>query len=609
MGTPPFRVRAVYDYASPHDDDLSFPNGQVITVTDEEDVDWYFGEYLGSDGSKHQGLFPRNFVEKYEPETPPRPSRSTRPKKEPEHAPDPQEPAEPDTLGTGQEDAVTSPLQKPVTEEPPVTKVSNIPEDQPDSQLPVRGSSVSNTSSTNKHTTKPSTSTFSKPKPHPAEDQPAVGSFRDRIAAFNKPAAPPVAPTKPSGLSQSGGLGFVKKPFVAPPPSKNSYVPPPREPPPQKVYRREEDVSLPTSSDPVDTGLPNPSHPPPVAAAFADSEDQPKPTSLKERIALLQKQQMEQAARHVETAQKKEKPRRPPKKRTDSSQTGGTIESTADGQDLERSNEGDTGGDPPVQSGHEVQSRTRSSTRRRVSKDATPAISPTVPSRETFSDGNEADQSGAGDTEDGDDVSTGRDDNGERPRTKMPALPQRGPNVSQEQPEATAKENSGDKEEEGEDEDEDEDEEDMDPEVKRRLEIRERMAKMSGGMGMAGMFGPPGGAPILSSRKQKASGSSTKENALSENPTGHDSITSRNTRMMALPGLQRVQSPEQESIPQEVSKEEVTTPTSITQGRQPEEMPDFEDLKEETIPISRRSEERSVPPQSQGSRGLLYQCD
>ncbi|KAL9103827.1 MAG: hypothetical protein Q9187_008964, partial [Circinaria calcarea] len=484
MGAPPFRVKAVYDYASPHDDDLSFPNGQVITVTDEEDADWYCGEYVGSDGSKHQGLFPRNFVERYEPETPPRPSRSTRPKKELEHAPDLKEPAEHETSEKAHvEDAITSPLQKSLVDEPSIAKVSNLPVDQSDSQPQVRGSGGSDMTSSYKAPAKPANPTFSKPKPPPVEDQPAVGSFRDRIAAFNKPAAPPVAPTKPSGLSQSGGLGFIKKPFVAPPPSKNAYVPPPREPPPQKVFRREEEMSSPTSNDPVDTGLSSPLPPPPAAAADVDTEDPPKPTSLKERIALLQKQQMEQAARHAETAQKKEKPRRPPKKRTDSSQTAGNLESTADGQDSETPNHGDTGVDLPVQPSHEVHSRTRSSTRRRKSKDATPATSPTVQSQEIFTDGNDADQSGAGDTEDGDDISIGKDDTGERPRTKLPALPQRGPNTPQKPPEEADKEDRDTDEEEVEEEEEDEEEgenEDMDPEVKRRLEIRDRMAKMSG---------------------------------------------------------------------------------------------------------------------------------
>ncbi|KAJ4313893.1 assembly of actin patch protein, partial [Neodidymelliopsis sp. IMI 364377] len=58
-----YKVKAVYDYASPHDDDLSFSTGQIITVTEEEDADWYVGEYTDDAGTTHDGLFPRNFVE------------------------------------------------------------------------------------------------------------------------------------------------------------------------------------------------------------------------------------------------------------------------------------------------------------------------------------------------------------------------------------------------------------------------------------------------------------------------------------------------------------------------------------------------------------------
>ncbi|KFY15231.1 hypothetical protein V491_05733, partial [Pseudogymnoascus sp. VKM F-3775] len=43
MPAPPFKVKAVYEYTSPHEDDLHFPNGQIITVTEEEDDDWYSG--------------------------------------------------------------------------------------------------------------------------------------------------------------------------------------------------------------------------------------------------------------------------------------------------------------------------------------------------------------------------------------------------------------------------------------------------------------------------------------------------------------------------------------------------------------------------------------
>ena len=152
----------------------------------------------------------------------------------------------------------------------------------------------------------------SKPPLPAAGEKPSGGSFKDRIAAFNKPAAPPIVPFNPNGSASSAG--FIKKPFVAPPPSKNAYIPQPREQP-QKIYRREEDPEI--------TDRLNHDHPavdrPLVSAEPTDepAEDQPKPTSLKERIALLQKQQLEQVARHGEAVQKKEKPKKPPKKRAE----------------------------------------------------------------------------------------------------------------------------------------------------------------------------------------------------------------------------------------------------------------------------------------------------
>ena len=81
-----FRVKALYEYTSPHEDDLTFDAGQVITVTEEEDEDWYGGEYTDANGAKQEGIFPRNFVEKIEPTAPPRPARA-RPKKDSAEAP------------------------------------------------------------------------------------------------------------------------------------------------------------------------------------------------------------------------------------------------------------------------------------------------------------------------------------------------------------------------------------------------------------------------------------------------------------------------------------------------------------------------------------------
>ncbi len=76
MPSVPFKVKAVFEYKSEEADDLSFPNGQVITVTDDDDEDWYTGEYANASGDKVEGIFPRNFVEKYEPAIPSRPTRT-----------------------------------------------------------------------------------------------------------------------------------------------------------------------------------------------------------------------------------------------------------------------------------------------------------------------------------------------------------------------------------------------------------------------------------------------------------------------------------------------------------------------------------------------------
>lgn len=55
---PPFQVKALYEYKSDFEDDLTFPAGQIITITEIEDDLWYSGEYDGN-----AGMFPKNFVE------------------------------------------------------------------------------------------------------------------------------------------------------------------------------------------------------------------------------------------------------------------------------------------------------------------------------------------------------------------------------------------------------------------------------------------------------------------------------------------------------------------------------------------------------------------
>jgi hypothetical protein len=564
----PFRVKALFEYSSPHEDDLNFHVGQVITVTDEEDPDWYGGEYHDDDGSKHEGIFPRNFVEKFEPTAPPRPTR-TRTKKESEA---PQQPA------AVAEVAAPPPPPPAQEEDKPPAPVQSIPGDEPEveeADAPLHKNPVAEKPApiaSPPQTTKPvfesapTAPTASvappqpaaaassqpppkpKPGPPPVSEKPTSNSFRDRIAAFNKPAAPPVAPFKPSGLGSGSGSGFIKKPFVAPPPSRHAYVPPaPRDVAPAKVYRREEDPEIKDREAETLEQAERAGLVPSENAQEGEDEDQPKPTSLKERIALLQKQQMEQAQRHAEAAGKKEKPKRPVKKRTESSAEGATEydEATAAAiapTPLERRPTEDTASARTSMDEPQL-TKVQSLPRRKSSKG---------PAADLVHDGNEADMSGAGDTTEGHDDTTEREDNNQElkrrlsrgptvpipgvapaaPPTAVPAAPVPAPAGRRDDDERDDAELNAEQDEE---EEEEEDEEE-DPEVRRKEELRARMAKMSGGMGFHGMFGAPmppmGGAPP---KKKKSKPEPT--------PADEDETdtTSRAAppvpTMMALPGM------------------------------------------------------------------------
>jgi hypothetical protein len=336
-------------------------------------------------------------------------------------------------------------------------------------------------------------------------------SFKDRIAAFNKAAAPPITPFKPSGLS-SGGAGFVKKPFVAPPPSRNAYIPPPTQAPVAKIYRRDEDPEV---KEQEAEAIENAGKAGLVPTASTNegeaAEDQPKPMSLKERLALLQKQQMETAARHAEAAAKKEKPKRPPKKRLDS-QDAVEGETTERAEETSRTSTDEA--HPP---------RLAHPPRRKSSRGAEP------------NDGNEADMSGAGETTEGQEDLTEKDDSDGR-----------GKHVA-----TLSKQEDSDREDEEDEEEEEED--DIDPEIRRREELRARMAKMSGGMGMPGMamplFGAP--APMLPKKKKAAPEKRVEEAEEPASPTAR-------APPVPLPGLMRPPPPPEpkQAEPEEVQEEE-----------------------------------------------------
>jgi hypothetical protein len=98
------------------------------------------------------------------------------------------------------------------------------------------------------------------------------------------------------------------------------------------------------------------------------------------------------------------------------------------------------------------------------------------------------------------------------------------------------------------DEEEEEGEEyDIDPEVRRKEELRARMAKMSGGMGMHRMFGPSGGMPMLGPAALKKKKSTPIEKRLVE-----EEMTSPRAPpvpMIPLPGLSQVRSPQVGWVP------------------------------------------------------------
>ncbi len=567
-----FKVKAVYEYKSAEPDDLKFPNGQIITVTAEEDDDWYSGEYVSSAGEKLEGIFPKNFVEKYEPEIPLRPSRPARPKKDAEPAA-----AAASTPAPADETPVPAVVEEPVREAEIAPNFSakdgasesTVP---PATTKPAQAPVQRSVSSANPKSPPPPKPATSKPPPPQVAEKPDVGSFKDRMAMFNKVAAVPVTPFKP-GAQGSGG--FVRKPFVAPPPSKNAYVPPPRDIPPPKAYRREDDPTMPAehAAEPVPTTNQAADPEAPV------DEEQLKPTSLKERIALLQKQQMEQA-RRAEGGVKKEKPKKPAKRQAEPEESMEASDAVPR-PSLDRVASNDTVGKKSVDFADDESGPLRGPSNRQPSGHHAMATPP-QPSRELVSDTNDADDSGAGDTEEAQETSTEE----ERPNPRL--LPVGSPPSAYPRAEAQSTQDEADKEEADDGADEDEEEEDVDPEVKRRMEIRERMAKMSGGMGMMGMFGPPGGMPSAgASRKPKPSGDG--DRYVSSGYEQDDTTTrAPPVPIMALPGMSRTKSPEAE---EEMDSDTEDGPSRATprNAMEPEE-PQL------PAPPKRSSTDRAAPP-------------
>jgi len=488
---PPFKVRAIFDYESAHDDDLSFMAGETITVTSVEDADWYYGEYTEkATGVKKQGIFPMNFVERLAVEVPARPSRTRNP-------PEPEPVIITEASAVRPLSPVPGPVPQPIVVQPPPAAVApTYKQEEPPAPKPqpVIGSPPV------PKPVKPSSPEPVKqkpPPPPPAEKSASVASsFRDRIAAFNKQAEAqaPVKPAAPWG-APGPKASFVKKPFVAPPPSKNAYIPPivSHVPKPRRDEDAPRDVAEPTSPTPV-----------------AEEEPPVKIGSLKDRIAALKHMQLDPAGKP------KPKPPKPKSRPEGESSAIGLTPAAEQAQAAPTLPEGEgdglenVGKEPVAVRNVELEDaiQTKDIINPEQSAISARAKKSVEMRRAAAGVGDEGAES-AGDA----DVSSSGGHDIEVPRPKAPA--RKAARHGQEKGDDGDDEGANDGPPESPDEEEaerEQGEEEIDPEVARRLAIRERMMKMSGGMGMHGMVfgGPPGmgGMPKKKAPESRAPGES-----------------------------------------------------------------------------------------------------
>lgn len=464
MPSPPFSVKADYAYESEEPDDLTFPEGQLIKVESIEDEDWYYGSYVTPSGEKKSGIFPQNFVHTVStagrnPPKPPSAVATSEPQIEttPEPVPAPEPESDPEPKPESPKQTFAAPVPQSPIAAPSAPSQQEAPKPAPPTSVPAPASQQQpiRRSSTLESSSEPSQSTQSQG----GEDQPKPmkkkNAFADRIAAFNASATPLV----PFG-QQPKQESFVKKPFIAAP--SNSYVP--HLPP-----------SIPSS---VPTTAKSPP-PPPENIVHRDDpdseEEKAKPSvSLKDRIKLLQQQQLEEQARMESLAAKKKHKTKP--HHTDESQPGSAEPAPSGG--LEQTN---TGGS--FQSNPDLQQQAHG------------AVPPPIPSQSPIVEEESVPQ-------------------GSIPIRRQSTLESVASRDSQafvddsnEHNIPQAQEKTQEQIQEAEEEDEEEEEDDeIDEEEAKRIALRERMAKISGGMGMIGMMGGfggfPGAMPPASSKKK-----------------------------------------------------------------------------------------------------------
>ncbi|KAG0640619.1 hypothetical protein HOY80DRAFT_1041379 [Tuber brumale] len=583
---PPFKVKALFDYNSPHDDDLNFPANEVITVTEEEDADWYYGEYHDkSTGELRQGIFPRNFVERILVELPPRPTRSGggRKKAAEEHQPEPpaeyqddvprvKSPPPPVPVAEPSPPAAQSHLASPIAAPRASETQTAIRQEKPETAQPASSSPVAKAAPAFKAPPK-QTPAPSAEKPAPSSSKPPPlekpSSFKDRLALFNKGSAAPPAPFNP----HKPPVNFIKKPFVPPPPSKHAYVPPPIQNIPKPRRDEDSNYSRPDQGEAPARGS---------TEQEREREDEGPKMTLKDRMALLQNQQLDPTG----LGWKNKKPPKP--KRNESERTLEDDQSYAAPEDSPHEHKSHDSTGPRTTEGEGLEAAPKQKRSVDISREDTTM-----------------EESSAGDA----DISSASGYTGEETvtsRSRPPASSHR-------------EDKSDDGDDEGANDDTpdnpDSDDEEIDPEIARKLAIRERIAKMSGGMGMHGMFGgmAMGGPPPPPPKKKKSSSTSMppKEEDESFRRSSNDGDESENKGSsdytqappVALPfALPRVQSPpaaeqKSDSEAEEPARYIGGTSKRVSEEHSRDEVVDVEDIKPQ-------QSQQTTTPHPQGPRPM-----
>ncbi|ANB11514.1 Bbc1p [Sugiyamaella lignohabitans] len=554
---PPFVVTALYPYQSDHPDDLSFETGEKIEVQSVEDDDWFSGNSV--DDPTRKGMFPRNFVEvSQEPSS----AASVTEQAAPSTVPAPVSAAIASTGsssvpasasvtqssknvagdddgddGWSEEEDNDQEESKSIHIGPPPTAVAAASSGKPaaapaSSSAPVASSpsSAPIESVTNKLSNidikdssddrAPSSAPVSHShNPDAAEEdtsnidhKPTAATrnaFKDRIAAFNvQSEAAPIVP------GQQKFSSFVKKPYVPPP---SSYVPSiPKSQPSVSRTNTFEAVSPSNTGSPVisnsSSAFERQASPPPAAVDHShdqqDEEEAVPKMSLKERIKLLQQQQQEEQER-VEAAALRKKQKAKAKKAS-------AAEAVHDdGTAVEEGDHVAPAAPAPLE--RTLSSSSRKELHRVATGGSIASVASSIAAEEQplspastgpRRSGSFSDRKQSIDRPRNLDDSLVLEGDETQPAAR-PAIPTRAPLshddevAEQEEPEEEPEERGEEAEEEEEDDDEDYEDDEEDEEEAKRIALRERMAKISGGMGMnLGML-MTGGFPQPSAAKSK----------------------------------------------------------------------------------------------------------